>query len=64
MAGVKHDQDKTRYELLPAEFLDGVAQVLTFGAKKYADRNWESGIKYSRVFGALMRRHQSLVCWW
>lgn len=61
MAGVKHDGDKVRYELLPPELLHGVAEILTFGAKKYADRNWESGISYSRVFGALMRH---LWAWW
>jgi len=29
--------------------------VLTLGAKKYGDRNWERGIAYSRVHGALLR---------
>jgi hypothetical protein len=31
------------------------------GAAKYADRNWEKGINYSRVYSAL-RRH--LAKWW
>jgi hypothetical protein len=53
--GRKDDTDKIRMELLPPEALVGTAQVLTFGAKKYADRNWEQGIKYSRVYGALLR---------
>jgi hypothetical protein len=35
--------------------------ILGFGARKYADRNWEKGIKYGRVFGALMRH---LWAWW
>lgn len=52
---VKNDQDKIRYELIPPEFLEGTASVLTFGAKKYDDRNWERGMKWSRVFGALQR---------
>jgi hypothetical protein len=59
--GVKHDLGKTMYELLPPEFLEGVAYVLTFGAKKYAARNWEHGIAYGRCFGALMRH---LWAWW
>ena len=59
--GSKFDQDKIRMELLPPEALEGTAKVLTFGAKKYADRNWEKGIKYSRVFGAIMRH---LWAWW
>jgi len=59
--GRKDDSAKVRYELLPPELLDGVAQILTFGAAKYEDRNWEKGMKWSRVFGALMRH---LWAWW
>lgn len=53
--GVKHDKEKVRYDLLPPELLEGVAQILTFGAKKYGDRNWELGMDWMRVFGALQR---------
>ena len=59
--GLKFDGDKVRYELLPDELLEGTASILTFGAKKYADRNWELGMKWSRVYGALMRH---LWAWW
>ena len=59
--GIKHDDDKTRLELITSEFIFAVGQVLTFGAKKYADRNWEKGINYSRVYGACMRH---LWSWW
>ena len=59
--GLKYDAGKVRYELLPPELLEGVATILTFGAAKYADRNWELGMKWSRVFGALMRH---LWAWW
>ncbi len=59
--GQKNDGDKPRYDLIPPELLHAVADVLTFGAKKYAPRNWEKGISYGRVFGALMRH---LWAWW
>lgn len=59
--GVKFDTGKVRMELLPPEFLLAVATILTFGAQKYADRNWELGMKWSRVFGALMRH---MWVWW
>lgn len=59
--GVKHDQEKNRLELIPPELLFAVGEILTFGARKYADRNWEKGMKWSRVFGALMRH---LWSWW
>lgn len=58
--GLKFDTDKVRFELLPPELLYATATILTFGAKKYADRNWELGMNWSRVFGALMRH---MWCW-
>lgn len=61
MEGRKDDQDKVRYELLPPEFLEATASILTFGAKKYGSRNWEKGMKWSRPFGALMRH---MWAWW
>ena len=59
--GTKLDTGKLRYDLLPPELLEETARVLTFGANKYDDRNWELGINYSRVFGALMRHAWA---WW
>jgi hypothetical protein len=59
--GVKFDGDKVRLELIPPEFLFAVGAVLTSGAKKYDDRNWEKGMKWSRYFGAAMRH---IWCWW
>lgn len=61
MEGRKNDQDKIRLELIPSELLYAVGVILTFGAKKYDERNWEKGMKWSRVFGALMRH---MWCWW
>jgi len=55
ITGVKKDEGKARFELLPYEVLAAVARILTAGAKKYADRNWEKGIAYGRVFGAAQR---------
>jgi hypothetical protein len=48
-------------ELIPPSLLFAIGTILTFGAKKYADRNWEQGISWSRVFGAMMRHMWS---WW
>ncbi len=59
--GKKKDENKPRYELLPYEVLEAVAQILTNGAKKYEDRNWEKGIAYGRVFGAAQRH---LTAFW
>jgi len=59
--GLKFDGGKCRIELFPSEALFAISQVLTFGAQKYDDRNWEMGMKWSRVFGALMRH---MWAWW
>lgn len=59
--GQKFDADKVRIELFPGDALFAISQVLTFGAKKYTPRGWESGISWGRVFGAAMRHAWS---WW
>lgn len=58
--GVKFDSQKLRWDLLPFDALEEVVKVYTYGATKYDDRNWEKGIKYSRVYGALLRH---LMAW-
>jgi hypothetical protein len=59
--GHKADDGKAPYHLLAPEMLDAVAHVLDFGAKKYAPRNWELGMSWSRPFSALMRH---MWAWW
>lgn len=59
--GMKKDEGKPRWELIAYDAVEGVAKVLTFGANKYSARNWEKGIAYGRVFGAVMRH---LWKWW
>ena len=61
LQAVKHDEGKPRYDLVPPEALDALSRVLTFGASKYAARNWEKGMDWGRVFGAMMRHAWS---WW
>lgn len=55
IGGYKADEGKLRYDLFPPDALDAVAGVYTMGANKYSDRNWEVGMKYGRVFAAMMR---------
>lgn len=53
--GTKHDGGKLPWHLLPWDAAGQVVAVLRFGAQKYADRNWEGGIAYSRLFSATQR---------
>lgn len=53
--GIKHDKDKLRYSLIPPVLLEGVAEVMTFGAKKYKPNNWQKLDDPTRYLDALMR---------
>lgn len=53
--GTKLDQGKVPLDLLDSEALEGLANVLAFGAKKYAAHNWRCGLSYSRLVAALLR---------
>lgn len=59
--GQKFDTDKARYDLIPPEIEEAIAKVLTFGAGKYGERNWELGMRWGRPYAAL-RRH--MAAWW
>jgi len=59
--GYKHDNEKLRMDLIPPEALAALADILGYGANKYSDRNWEKGMRWGRVFAALMRH---LWAWW
>lgn len=53
--GAKFDKGKNRYDLIPADALDDLVKVYTYGTIKYDDNNWRNGMKWGRVFGAIMR---------
>jgi len=39
--GIKYDNDKLRYSLIPPIALRALASILTYGAKKYTPNNWK-----------------------
>lgn len=53
--GLKYDDNKPRMDLLDPQALEGLASVLTFGARKYAAHNWRNGISNSRLVAAMLR---------
>ncbi len=55
LSGHKDDIGKPRLDLLPFDALEEVGRVLTLGADKYGDRNWERGMAWSRLLGAALR---------
>lgn len=58
---LKQDTLKARWDLLPIHAMQALVAVYTFGAKKYEAHSWERGIKYSRVYAALLRH---VTTWW
>ena len=54
--GLRFNDGKTRHDLVPVFAQEQYARVLTKGSEKYAERNWELGMKWSKVI-ASMKRH-------
>ena len=53
--GLRKDDGKPRPDLFPPDALLMLAQLYARGAVKYAPRNYERGMPYSKVLGPLMR---------
>lgn len=53
--GLRYDSGKLRYDLVNAHAHAGMVDILTFGATKYAERNWEKGMRWSKVIASLER---------
>jgi 5'(3')-deoxyribonucleotidase len=57
-SGKRFDQGKLRFDLVNPEAHEGMVGVLTMGADKYGDRNWEKGMAWSKCLASL-KRHLS-----
>ena len=54
--GLKFDKGKLRYSLIPPTATHAIAEVLTFGAEKYAPNSWQHVPNaHERYLDALMR---------
>lgn len=53
--GIRFDQGKLRYDLVNPLAHEGMVDILTFGSVKYAARNWEKGMAWSKVIASLKR---------
>ena len=59
--GLKYDKGKLRWDLLPIEQVEKVVEILTYGAAKYADNNWQNVDKATERYYAALLRH--LTAW-
>jgi hypothetical protein len=53
--GLRFNDGKIRHDLIPQFAQNEYSKVLTKGAEKYAERNWELGMKWSKVIASLKR---------
>lgn len=53
--GLRLNKGKVLIELVPPEWFVALGDVTTQGSKKYAQRNWERGMKWSIMIGCAMR---------
>lgn len=61
MAGTKHDVGKPRVDLIDPQFILGLAKVMTMGAEKYGNYNWQGEeLTVDRVHAANLRH---LLAW-
>jgi 5'(3')-deoxyribonucleotidase len=58
--GLRFNEGKIRYDLIPSHALEGTASVFTFGSKKYGDYNWKRGMSWSNVLASLERHLQAI----
>ena len=58
--GRRFNEGKARYDLLHPDAIKGLVGVLTHGANKYGDRNWEEGMLWSKVIPSL-KRHLAAI---
>lgn len=58
--GVKYDNDKPQWSLVPFKAMTQVVDVLTFGARKYAPDNWKKVPDARRRYIDAAFRHMSI----
>jgi len=55
--GKKYDQGKLRFDLIDPFFTKEVVEVLTVGADKYGDNNWQEVPAAQERYYAALQRH-------
>jgi hypothetical protein len=53
--GLRLDTGKNRLELIPPEWVWALGDISTQGSVKYAPRNWERGMAWSKMIGCSLR---------
>ena len=59
-SGLRFNEGKLRYDLVEPRAHRDLVKVLTYGANKYFDRNWENGLSWTSVI-ASAKRHLAAI---
>lgn len=60
MSAIRHNQGKTRHDLIPPFAQEQLAKTLTIGGEKYGTHNWCKGMPWSSVIASLERHLQAI----
>lgn len=58
--GLRYNSGKRLIAAISPHFIEGIADVLTFGARKYARNNWMKGLSFSETLDSLERHLKAL----
>lgn len=53
--GLRYNEGKPRWDLVPMDALQEIVEIYSYGASKYAPRNWEKGMPWMGCYASLMR---------
>lgn len=59
--GLRHNQSKPQWSLVPQTALIPMVEVLEFGAKKYAPYNWMKGLSVKEICESMKRHLDSFM---
>jgi hypothetical protein len=60
-SALRYNSSKPRWDLLPPDALEALADLMTKNLEKYPPRNWEKGMAWGNCFAAIMRHSWK---WW
>ena len=61
MEAKKYDQNKTRMDLVPLSVMENLAKILTMGAEKYGENNWQELPDFWKRYKAALLRHLTAI---
>lgn len=61
MEGKKYDKGKVRMDLVPLDVMENVAKILTMGADKYGENNWQELPNFWSRYKAALLRHLAAI---